>query len=78
MRDILRLFGLLSGLAGAIAAAGLLLSAWTGTGRIPMGVGLAALAWFVGGLFWAALCVTVADTHEAVTKLRAELARSRE
>lgn len=77
MRDVLRLFGVLSGLGGVIVAAILVGVPFVNGERIGWAVTLPALAWLLGGLFWAALCVTIAQVHETVTSLRAEVAELR-
>lgn len=73
MSGILKLFGYLSVIAGVIVAGVLLLDPLVGLSPMNAAVGLAALAWFVGGLFWGALCITVATTHEQLAELKAIL-----
>lgn len=77
MSGVVRVFGYLSIVAGPIVA-GLVLSEWMLSGAaIPAAVWLAAAAWVVGGLFWGALCVTVANTHDGIAVLRTEFAATR-
>lgn len=73
MSGILKLFGYLSVIAGVIVAGVLLLDPLVGMRPMNAAVGFAALAWFVGGLFWGALCITVATTHEQLAELKAAL-----
>lgn len=73
MSGVLKLFGYLSVVAGVVVAGILLLDPLVGMRPMNAGIGIAALAWFVGGLFWGALCITVASTHDQVAELKAEL-----
>lgn len=72
MREVLRAFGALAGLGGTIMAAVLFFTAFTRGEPITLNVALVAAAWLLGGLFWAALCVTVAQMHEMIEQVRAE------
>lgn len=73
MSELLRAFGVLTLISGVIIAGILVVTPWVQTGRVPFDAGLAALVLVVGSAFWAALCITVADTNKAVRELRAEL-----
>jgi len=73
MSDLLRAFGVLTLVGGLIVAGFLVIAPWADLGRVPMEAGLLALAWVLGSAFWAALCITTADTHKEVRTLREEL-----
>lgn len=73
MSDLLRALGVLTLIGGLLVAVSLVVAPWTRNGVVPMGTALVALAWVLGSAFWAALCVTVADTHKEVRTLREEL-----
>lgn len=75
MSDLLRAFGVLTLVGGLIVAGFLVIGPWADLGRVPMEAGLLALAWVLGSAFWAALCLTTADTHREVRSLREEVAR---
>lgn len=65
MRGILRLFAALGLVGGVLGAIGSLLGGWTPV-RDPSGLwpALTAIAWLLSGLFWYALCGTLANLDE--------------